>query len=334
MLIVLLLLVSPTAAAQRKGAPLENAAIISMVKGGMPDSMIVSVIQSSETQFDVSAEAFTELKQAGVNQRVIDAMVATRAPIRGPAPVRVISSGATPASHLSRQQPPYVLLVHENAKYNTPVERAQITQVKTNKKDLNSLAAEGVVARALQGVAAEAVASAAKSQSAVGGSLAQAASGAMGGLFKKRKPTVTYVWGLAGRNSSTTLTTNTPKFEVFYGGIPGVNADEYVPAIVRLVPTRENWRLVGAARGQTDAGQRTDWKLYSSFVEEKLASRLNKLAPGQIEIEPQQPLPAGEYALVLRPVSKKKKFSGIEVLNSQGEGLLFNSAWTFTIDPE
>ena len=42
-------------------------------------------------------------------------------------------------------------------------------------------------------------------------------------------------------------------------------------------------------------------------------------------------LAPGEYAVVLRPISKGKKFSGAEVVQNQGPGLLFNSAWSFTV---
>jgi hypothetical protein len=39
----------------------------------------------------------------------------------------------------------------------------------------------------------------------------------------------------------------------------------------------------------------------------------------------------GEYAVVLRPVSKTKKFSGGDVARAQGDGLIFDAAWTFQV---
>jgi len=42
----------------------------------------------------------------------------------------------------------------------------------------------------------------------------------------------------------------------------------------------------------------------------------------------------GEYGVVLRPLSKSKKFSGGDVARAQGEGLMFDSVWSFQIAPE
>ena len=43
------------------------------------------------------------------------------------------------------------------------------------------------------------------------------------------------------------------------------------------------------------------------------------------------PLAAGEYAVVLRPVARSKKFAGTDLTNGQGEGLIFNSALSFSV---
>ena len=40
---------------------------------------------------------------------------------------------------------------------------------------------------------------------------------------------------------------------------------------------------------------------------------------------------AGEYAVVLRPISKSKKFSGGDVARAQGDGMVFDSVWSFQI---
>jgi hypothetical protein len=127
--------------------------------------------------------------------------------------------------------------------------------------------------------------------------------------------------------------TNTPKFELFYGDIPGVDPDEYQPALVKLEQTRNNWRLVGATRAKVDVYQSAtpDWEVYSSFVERTLPTRLNKLGRGHVQVEPETPLEPGEYGVVLRPISKAKKFSGTDVASGQREGLLFNSVWDFSV---
>ncbi len=315
-----------------KAAPLKNASIVSMVKGGLSDSVIIGAIESSETQFDVSEKALAELKKAGVSQKVIDAMVAAEGRKRAPATAATSARGAArPAAGVPLQQP-YVVLVEEKAKRAIPAEKAQIAPVKAKKQDLNSLALEAVVAQALEGLATDAAGRAASELgSAAAGSLGEAAGGLMGGLFKKKPPAVTYVWGVAGQVSSTAAPTNTPKFEIAYDAVPGVNAEEFVPLLVKLVPAKNQWRLLGATKGKEDALQSGNWELYDTFVEEKVAASLNKAGPGRFELTPAVALPPGEYAIVLRPAVKNKKFTGADLTNNQAEGALFNSVWTFSI---
>lgn len=42
----------------------------------------------------------------------------------------------------------------------------------------------------------------------------------------------------------------------------------------------------------------------------------------------------GEYGIVLRPVSKGKKFSGGDVARAQGDGLMFDAIWTFQVSED
>jgi len=74
-----------------------------------------------------------------------------------------------------------------------------------------------------------------------------------------------------------------------------------------------------------------DWEVYSSFIEDRMPTSVNKVTTGHAQISPTSALAPGEYAVVLRPVSKGKKFSGAEVAQNQGPGLLFNSAWSFSV---
>ncbi|HXC46786.1 MAG TPA: hypothetical protein VNU20_00745 [Candidatus Sulfotelmatobacter sp.] len=56
--------------------PLTNADVLTMTKQGFAPSLIVKAIQTSSTSFDVSAQALVELKNAGVDQSVMEAMLA------------------------------------------------------------------------------------------------------------------------------------------------------------------------------------------------------------------------------------------------------------------
>ena len=77
-----------------------------------------------------------------------------------------------------------------------------------------------------------------------------------------------------------------------------------------------------------------DWQIYSHFLEERVAATPQKLGPGKFKIAAIAELMPGEYGLVLRPVSKGKKFSGGDVARAQGDGLMFDAIWTFQISEE
>ena len=331
------LLAGSGVAARPQSGPLKNDTIVSMVKGKMPESVILNTIQTSDAQFDVSPAALAELKTAGVSTRVVDAMVAAGARPRGttppaaagPGPVRLAPAPARPPGQ------PYAELVQDTTRQDIPTTTTRLTQADTKNQDLNALSTDGVLARSLQNLATDvATRAAVKTGVAAGGSVAGAAASTLGGLMR-RKPTVVYVWALASQDSGTTVAAGTPRFEISFAGIPGVNANEYAPVIVRLVPASNEWRLVGAARGEVGALQSldADWELYSSFSEEKIPAKLTSLSAGRLQIEPGTPLGPGEYAIVLRPLSKKKKFSGADLTNQRGDGSLFNSIWPFVVGP-
>jgi hypothetical protein len=147
------------------------------------------------------------------------------------------------------------------------------------------------------------------------------------------KPTVTDLWALPGQKADTVLHASQPTFQVHYESIPGINADEYEPVLVKLEPTPNNFRLVGATQAKEDAMEASaaDWGIYSSFVEDRVAAQIQKVSAGNYQLQPSAALPAGEYGLVLRPVNKEKKFSGSSIGQNVGDGLIFNSVWAFEI---
>lgn len=61
---------------------LHNAEIVSLTKAGLSDAAIISVIRKSRTDFDLSPEALVSLRQAGVSNAVIEAMLGP--PTAGP----------------------------------------------------------------------------------------------------------------------------------------------------------------------------------------------------------------------------------------------------------
>src|ERR1044071_6852295 len=63
---------------------LTNKDVVTMVKGGLASQTIVEIIRQSECNFDISPEAMVALKQDGVPDVVIQAMVAKNNPSGAP----------------------------------------------------------------------------------------------------------------------------------------------------------------------------------------------------------------------------------------------------------
>jgi hypothetical protein len=78
---VILAFVAVFASAQsQKKPPLTNQDIVRMVKDKFSDSTIVKAIEANHTAFDVSATALISLKDSGVSQPVIEAMLSATTP--------------------------------------------------------------------------------------------------------------------------------------------------------------------------------------------------------------------------------------------------------------
>lgn len=233
-----------------------------------------------------------------------------------------------------RWQMPTVTLAQGTVSQEIPREKTQLAETKTKPQSLANLAGDSAVTQGIQaGVNDAAWTMAGHINNPVGGTAVTTGGGILGGMLSSRKPMVTYVWGVPGPASSNVLQTTTPKFSVNFVGAPGVNPSDFAPEIVRLTPAQNTCRLIGATRGKEDARSHdaADWELYSDFVEDRVASSVQKTAEGKYEVSPQSPLYPGEYAVVLRPLSKSEKFSGGDVSRGQGAGMMFDTVWTFQV---
>lgn len=333
---VLLLCVPFVSLAQQK--PLTNADVINMVKGGLAESVVISAIQVNPPNYDVSPAALLALKKAGVTAKEQDAMLAAMKaaaiPASQPAAVPSASAGAATAQPASGWRMPTVVALQGGASQPLALEKTQLAQTKTKPTSMSSLASDSVVAQALQGGINTATYSmASKVSSPIGGATVQQAGGLFSSVMAHRKPTVTYVWGVPNPASANVFQNYSPTFNVNFAGAPGINPDEYEPTIVKLTPAQNTCRIVGATQGKEDvqASAAADWEVYSSFLEERVAATAEKVKPGEYKLSPRSPLLPGEYAVVIRPLSRAKKFSGGDVARGQGDGLVFSAAWTFQI---
>jgi hypothetical protein len=343
MLLVMCLAASAAGLSARQAQrPLTNADVIAMTRSGLQDSTVIGAIQANPTEFDVSASGLIALQQAGVSQQIMDAMLAAAAGKRkqsdrtatpdattGP-PAR---TGASPAQPAPGQAS--VVLLRSGSRQNVEPEKTQLAQTKNKATSLGGLASDGVLNQALRaGVNTATWEVWSHSGSMLGGTAVSETGSIVGGMLARRNSSkVTYVWALPAPHSATEADTTTPSLEVGVAGIPGLKADEYAPAIVRLTTTPNSWRLVGATEGRQDAmtNAALEWPVYSSFIEDRVPVQIKNLASGTWQVSAAGALAPGEYGIVIRPVSRNKKFAGQDVGRNQGDGLLFNSVWSFAV---
>jgi len=365
-LIIIVLMVTCSAKAQ-KGKPLTNEDVVSMVKNLLPESIILGAIKANDSNFDVSPTGLIALKKGGVSAKVMEAMMTaasnkksaggapsgdSAAPSAGtpgavpagasgftnsasaPPATAGVPAGAAPVAAPAWQ--PTVSIPQGATSLNLAAEATEIVQTKAKPTTLGSLAADQALNQALSLGSQAAQEAIMKSGSALGNSAVSSGTNILGGILshKPKQSKITYVWALTGGNSPANAGGNRPTLVVNYAGIPGVKPDQFEPVIVKLSPTpQSNFRLVGATEAATTAEQSTqqDWPIYSSFVEDRIATTVKKDSPGHAQLTPSADLPAGQYAVALRPADKNHKFSGEEVAKNQGEGLLFNYAWSFSV---
>jgi hypothetical protein len=121
--------------------------------------------------------------------------------------------------------------------------------------------------------------------------------------------------------------------EVDFANIPGVDPDDFRPAVVQLVQTRDNYRLVGAAK--TKASE-IDNLPTGTIIEEPVRTQLTRLDRGRYRISLDDGLSRGEYALVLRPVEKKRRrrdsLDSLGDLMGGGSGEILYYTWDFAVD--
>lgn len=342
-LAIVVMMAAVICVAQKAGKPMTNADVIKMVKGGLPESVVIGSIQSQPAKYDLSPDGLIALHTAGLTQGEMDAILTAsgKAPSPAaapkPAPTDTLNAVTTASATPLKGHLPKVTLVLGGGSQPLPLEKTQLAQTKTKPNSMRSLSGDSVVAQAMQGGVNTAASGAAMHMnSSVGSSSMQQAGNIFTGMMSHRKPTITYVWGVPNPASATVVKTSSPAFTVDYSSTLGVNPDDFEPAIVKLTPAQNTCRIVGATQGKEDAqsSPAADWQIYSAFLEERVAVNAQKVKAGNYKLSPTSSLMPGEYAVVLRPVSKSKKFSGGDVVRGQGDGMMFDAVWSFQVSAD
>jgi hypothetical protein len=331
---------APAAALQAHQQPAQqpamtNADLVKLVQAGVPESAIIASIHTSAPAFDLSADGLVALHKAGVTQDELEAAIAANSATHSAGATPAASAPtapAAPATHI-----PTVALIVSGAPRPITLEKVQLAETKNKPTSMNSLASDTVLGQTMQvGINATAWDVASHTGSYAGYTAVNGAGSVMSSMMGHRKPTVTYVWGIAGAASSNISPSTLPVFLVNVSDVPGVNPDDYAPAMLKLTPAQNSVRLLGATQGKEDArsSATADWQVYSNFLEDRVAIQTQMLASGQYKIVPTSPLLPGEYGVALRPISKSKQFSGADIMRGQGDGMIFNAAWSFQVPPD
>ena len=146
-------------------------------------------------------------------------------------------------------------------------------------------------------------------------------------------PKVTKVWALPGHNSSLPLETRSPRFEISFANLLGIDPDGYEPFLVKLVQSKDNWRLVGTTKTKMSMGMTMgamDEEALAKVSEVRLPVRSTRTGPGLVQLEPSETLTPGEYGIVLRPIHAGKRSKGS--MGGPAEENVFYSVWDFTIN--
>ncbi len=320
-------------------------ALLQLKKSGVPkkvvDAMIVAVKDQKEAAATVLSSAQAKIAAEEAEEKADEAKAqAARAASAKSAATLATSAQAIPGQ-------PSVVMIDGGQKQALAISHTQIVPTKTPASSLDGLSQDGSLTQNLASVAQML----GKMGPMGGGGMKPGSSitsmlfmanpilgPAMmaGNLLAKHKAAstpMTDVWAIPGVKSETVIQGSQPTFEVQFDSVPGVNADEYEPVVIRLQPSQSNFRLVGATTATANEMQSSEanWNLYASFVEQRVPIKATKISSGRYRLQASEGLASGEYGVVLRPINKDKKFSGNNVGQNVGDGLVFNCVWSFEV---
>ena len=369
-----LLLLSVAAVSQETKHALTNDNVIKLVKDGFSEDIVVAMIEANDSAFDVSVNGLTAVKEAGISNKVMEAMLKAEARKRQqsalaqpapppqapgmqsppltamlPTPMAGVGGGANVQQMMAMamamrgggmapgmgggmmdpSQLPPLTLVTVTTRQQIKPSIAQIANTQTKGDGMPGAGSQAT--GMLMGLGRQAL-----SFGAIGGGMfagpgASMAMGMMGGLggmgHHHGPPKVTYVWALPGHESSTLVNDNKPRFAMSFGNLLGIDPDAYEPQLIKLVNSKDNWRLVGATK--TTMGQ-MGTEAYEKVTEARIAVKAERSGRGEVQLEPKQPLEPGEYAVVLRAIHPGKRAEGS--LGGGAETSIFFSVWDFSVN--
>jgi biotin carboxyl carrier protein len=140
--ILLLLFAMATLAWAQDQKALTNKDVMDMVKKGLNESVIIKVIQASDTNFDTSPDAMTQMQSGGATVKVMGAMLkaqsskkkaeaaAPQSPV-SPAPASAATPDPNAGKYLLKEgtQVPLKFAGDVSSRYATPGDKVELTLV-------------------------------------------------------------------------------------------------------------------------------------------------------------------------------------------------------------
>lgn len=96
-----LLLTVPALGQSAPDAALTNSGVIKMVKAGLPESVILRVIEMSRTNFDTGPNGLIELRKHGASENVLNAVLDSWNAGGMPMPAAMPGGGSMPGPHMA-----------------------------------------------------------------------------------------------------------------------------------------------------------------------------------------------------------------------------------------
>lgn len=330
--LVLLLSLAISSETQSPKAAMTNDDVEQMLAAGLTDDVVVQAISANEGRFDVSPAALLALKKANVSDKVVEAMLAAESRRREVAAQR-ISAAATQQPANSEVQRGLALFNPNGMPVpNEPglageAQLPRVTLLVDNKRlPMDPSGTQIAMGQGKGGSAAGGIFKGLGKTVLMAGNMSGAPvpHGGRGGMGM---PNVARTWALPGRSSAFSTQNPLPKFEIEFGDIAGVDPDAYEAVLLKLVSTKDNWRVVSTSKDKFDK-HGNDTRSDKVKPESKVVVTINLLGRGHIIVTPGTELLPGEYGLILHPKKPAKEYANITNANAD---VIFYSVWDFSV---
>lgn len=127
------------AVAQKTGKPLTNDDVIAMVKKKLPESVIVSAIQTGPANFNTSTNELIRLNAAGVTEKELNAIMAASgngaAKASAPDSRGNAEAGEAP---VPKSRMPHATVAQGNSSQDLKLEKTQLAETKTKPSSMKA----------------------------------------------------------------------------------------------------------------------------------------------------------------------------------------------------